>query len=268
MKCKDKSVDLLREYDALDADSQIQLVEQLRATVSPAIDGHWCPSMRCSLVSPCRIHSCEVHFDREKSFNCMIFKPKAKPIENIALLLQVNTVQARDKAAEAIRQMRLSALDEAISKKSINHYTLVPNTDVCVNCGAVTEKSTIVTGKFKYCSRSCFVDKPPYVVALEHRFKTDPRIVLRVAKEVFKTLTMISAVLKIQRSNLIKMYERYLGIPAHDWGASVADIIDILRKKKPSSSIESFITLDKNDEVMYPHWFKFEKDCQLLAHTL
>jgi hypothetical protein len=259
---------MMSEYDTLSKDDQSQLIEQLRSTISIDDRKHWCPVMGISIVSPCQLGSCEFRFNRESHMNCMVFKAKTKPIENIAMLLNCTTVQAREHAAEAVRQMRLAALQEVLSKKSINHYTMIGNTDVCVNCGAVIEKSSIPVHHYKYCSRACFVDKPPYVVYLEYKFSTDPRVVLRMAKEVFKTLTMISAVLKIQRSNLIKMYERYLGIQPVEWGLSVADIVDVLRKKKPSPSADAFITIAKEDEITYPHWAKFERDCRNLAKIL
>lgn len=259
---------MMQEFDALDKDSKIQLLSQLRLTISASTAAHWCPVMNISVVSPCQLEGCEFRYNRETHLNCMIFKPKPKPIENIASLLNCTPVQARDHANEAVRQMRLAALQEALSKKSINHYTMIGHTDICINCGSVIERASIAVHNYKYCSRACFVDKPPYVVYLEYKFSTDPRVVLRLAKEVFKTLSMISAVLKIQRSNLLKMYERYLGIQPSEWGASVADIFDVLRKKKPDHSADVFITMTKYDEVRYPHWFKFERECRNLAKNL
>jgi hypothetical protein len=176
----------------------------------------------------------------------------------VAKTFGITDLGAKEMTLHSMRKVRLAALEETVSQQRINRYTMVP-ADVCVNCGASAQQASFTAGKFKYCSRTCFIDRPPILVAIENHFKTDIRNVLSSARTLFKSVLIIANTLSIRRSDLLKYYERYLGVKPYEFGSDVADLIDLLRKKIPTPSIESFITIDSVSLKSRPRWAEIER---------
>ena len=154
-----------------------------------------------------------------------------------------------------------------ISSKKLNKYSMVPSR-VCVNCGAICQNDQLRAGPFRYCSKVCYRERPPALVRIEYNFKTDVRTVLQISLQLFKSLKLISNVLQISRAHLLKIYEQYLNIRPHEFGADVLDLIDLLRRSTPAPSIDSFIILDPAKARKFPKWLEHEEACRLLAARL
>ena len=164
--------------------------------------------------------------------------------------------------------LREASLQEAMDAANVNRYTLMPHTNVCVVCGGVTDTPYQVTDDgFTYCRKDCFREKPPNLLRVECVFRADVRYVLRVALNTFKQIPMIASALRIQRSSLLRHYEFYLGIKPHQFGIDVADIIDLLRTRKPTT-FDDFIAFDRNQLLQYPGWKRLEDMALNLARNL
>lgn len=259
------------EFSKLSNEEREQLLEQFRVehAKTPG-DKHFCSIMQAPIAVPCRLTGCQARVDNPGLLNCGLFYRgiSKRASADLAKTYSVPEETAKTMISDAVRKLRMASLDETIEQKKINRYYLVPS-EVCVNCGAETNSKTqFKAGKFKYCSRVCFQERPPSLLKLEHRFKTDIRNVLNVSKTLFRSVILISNVLSIPRSHLLRFYERYLGIKPHEFGSDVADLIDLLRKQKPTPSIEDFIQIDPARLKRVPVWYELDRIGNYMAAHL
>lgn len=258
------------EFDKLDAESRTQLVDQLRMEHSRIVgDRHYCSLTQAPVVVPCSVSSCDFHVNGA-TLNCGLCNRGAnpdRPYMDVATTLSCSDEAAREQILSTLRKLRVASLRERLSQKKLNRYSMVPSR-VCVNCGAICQNDQLTAGPFRYCSKVCYRERPPSLVRLEYVFKTDVHTVLQVSLQLFKSLKLISNVLQISRAHLLKIYEQYLNIRPHEFGADVLDLIDLLRRSSPSPSIDSFIILDPAKARKYPKWQDHEDACRALAARL
>lgn len=261
----------MAEYESLDAASKVQLIDQFKVEHARMPGNrHFCSLIQAPVVLSCSIQNCTYHVNNPAMLNCGLYNRGATPNRShidVAKTLNVKEDVAREMITKSLRKLRLASLRELMSQKKLNHYTMIP-AKICVNCGSTISNETLRAGKFYYCSKLCVRERPPSLVRLEYVFKTDIRSVLLLAKQLFKSLILISNVLGIHRAHLIKFYDQYLGIRAHEFGTDVLDLIDLLRKRVPSPSIDSFIIVDQAKLKKYPHWAILEDQSRKLASRL
>lgn len=194
---------------------------------------------------------------------------KRRVVQEIAKTLGTSDEGAREALNTALAGVRQHSLIEAVDSAAVNRYTLVAGSRVCVSCSRIVDNPyKIVSKKFTYCSKTCLREKPVAVLVLEHKYRTDVRNVLRIARSLFKTIPIVASVLKIQRSLLVKYYEYYLGVKASDFGVDIADIVDLLRKRSPASATDEFISVPLDKLQEYPVWARLESEARALAKSL
>lgn len=260
----------LGEYDALDSASKTQLIDQLRLEHARIVgDRHYCSITRAPVVVACSLAQCDFHV-KGAPLNCGLHqrgRNPERPYIDIAETLKCSEDDARLHLLSSLRKLRVASLRENLSQRKHNRYSMVPSR-VCVNCGMICVNDSIKAGPFMYCSKLCYRERPPSLVRLEYVFKTDVRFVLQAALQLFKSLKLISNALQIPRQQLIKIYEQYLNMRPHDFGADVLDLIDLLRRRTPAPSIDSFIILDATKAKRWPQWAEYENQARLLAAKL
>jgi hypothetical protein len=260
----------LSEFDQLFRNDRDQLLAQFRSEQARNIGNRrYCPTLQSPLAVPCNCKSCSFNLKNVQVLNCGLYHrgESKRSYIDVSKTFNVTDLIAKEMILRSMRKVRLAALEEVVSQQRINRYTMVP-TDVCVNCGASVQHTTFTAGKFKYCSRACFVDRPPILVAIESHFKTDIRNVLSAARALFKSVLIIANTLSIRRTDLLKYYERYLGVKPYEFGSDVADLIDLLRKQVTTASIESFITIDHTSLRSRPRWAEIERLGVSICKTL
>jgi hypothetical protein len=260
----------LEEFDKLNDSDRKQLLEQFRIehAKTPG-DKHFCSLIQAPIVVPCQLKSCEARIENKALMNCGLFyrAVSKRPAIDLAKTYSITEERAKLLIVNAVRKLRVASLEETISQKKLNQYYLIPS-NICVNCGAHVDSTTFKAGKFKYCSKICFQERPPELLRLEYMFKTDIRSVLSVSQQLFKSVLLISNVLKIPRTHLLKYYERFLGIKPHEFGSDVVDLIDLLRKRVPTPSIENFIVIDASKLRANKTWSELDKIGNSLISSL
>jgi hypothetical protein len=250
------------EVTKLDQNDRGQLLDQLRAEQARYIgDRCYCSLLQSPIVVPCKLKKCGFNIDNKEILNCGLYHRgrSKRPRIDVAKTLKITEEQATLEIGSSLCKLQRASLAETIAQKRINRYFMIP-ADICVNCGGpTTPNAQFTAGKFKYCSRTCSHERPPMLVRLEYIFKTDLRNVLLVSRTLFGSVLVISRVLGIPRTLLIKFYERYLGVKAHEFGADVADLIDLLRKQTPSPSIADFIVIKQTALRSNPRWVEIER---------
>ena len=265
-----ETVWFLGEFDRLSHNDRDQLLAQFRSEQARNLGNRrYCSVLQSPLVVPCNCNSCGFNLKNVRVLNCGLYHrgESKRPYVDVSKTFGVPDLTAKEMTLRSMRKVRLAALEEVVSQQRINRYTMVP-ADVCVNCGTSVSQTTFTAGKFKYCSRACLVDRPQILVAIENHFKTDIRNVLSAARTLFKSVLIIANTLSIRRTDLIKYYERYLGVKPYEFGSDVADLIDLLRKQVPTASIESFIMIDSTALRSRPRWAEVERLGVSICKTL
>jgi hypothetical protein len=247
-----------------------QVLSQLRRDQVEGDSAFYCERLGCTIAIPCGLKACDFHVADKKLRNCRLSArgKERNEVADIAAAFGVDEAEAKQMLADVFMTLREASLQEAMDAANVNRYTLMPHTNVCVVCGGVTDTPYQVTDEgFMYCRKECFREKPPNLLRIECLFRADVRYVLRVALNTFKQIPMIASALRIQRSSLLRHYEFYLGIKPHQFGVDVADIVDLLRTRRPTT-FDDFIVFDRNQLLQYPGWKRLEDIALALARTL
>lgn len=249
--------------------AQGQVLRQLRLDQTSGDDRFYCTRLGCVLVSPCRLTACDYHVDAKKKLNCVLScrHQEANETCDLATALGVSEGEARAFVNTAVTHLREASLEEQLAIAGVNKFTVVPGTGVCVVCGGVAEAPYKQAGNYTYCSKACLREKPPSLLRLEIKYGADVRHVLKVALSTFRTIPLLSSALRIPRASLLRHYEFYLGVKPASFGADVADIVDLLRKKTQTVSPD-FIVLDKDTLRAHPKWQALESATVDLVRSL
>lgn len=267
---KDEVQHFVRDFMASTPTVRAQVLGQLRRDQVEGDTAFYCDRLGCTIAVSCSLRGCDFHCDDRKLKNCRLSArgKERNEVADIAAAFNVDEVEAKRLLADVFMTLREASLHEAVDAANVNRYTLMPNTNVCVVCGGVTDTPYHTTEEgFTYCRKDCLREKPPNLLRVECVFRADVRYVLQVALNTFKLIPMIASALRIQRASLLRHYEFYLGIKPHQFGLDVVDIVDLLRTRTPTV-FDDFLVFDRNQLLQYPGWKRLEDMALTLARTL
>lgn len=234
--------EVLREFTNMPVDQQEQVLSELDKHYANTTSDFFCQLLNTRIVVPCNNTLCNFHVaGGTTTHNCIrkhMFDNGVETlgVDTISELADIPEIEIKKSLELALVKMRAYTLGLEIKTGKHNSFKYVSGVPVCVVCGALISKKSFTvdsTNDLMYCSRQCYKKKPPTMVKLEVFYHCDIRVILSVAKKVFRRLPVISSVLDVKRRTLLRWYEEFLGVSASVFGVDAFEFADVMRRSDP-----------------------------------
>jgi hypothetical protein len=234
--------EMLRDFQSMTSSQQESVLLELDKHYANTTSDFFCPVLNTRITVPCNCTPCNFNVSGgTTTHNCLrkhMFDQGVDTlgVDVISELADIPEIEIKKSLDLALVKMRAYTLGVEIRTGKHNTFEYVSGVPVCVVCGALIQKKSFTvdsTNDLMYCSRQCYKKKPPTMVKLEVFYHCDIRVVLAIAKKVFRRLPVISSVLDVKRRTLLKWYEEFLGVSASVFGVDAFEFVDVMRRPTP-----------------------------------
>ena len=258
------------EVLALPKETRSEFIEHMRSEYASSGKHHYCDTLGCNVVDACRLSSCPFHFASSDNLNCLIqyrseLGGALKP-SDLSGIIGKSDREVKKKIEHVFNKIRREMLRRALDVEPVNRFDYVSGAHVCVNCACLCNKKQHKSEHHDlyWCSRSCKLAKPQWVLDLEVRYRTDAKVVLYHGLKLFKSIAMLASVFHVRKTSLLDVYYEHFGIKPSQFGLEVVDNVDLLRN--PKSNWEPEMLLHKQSEES--RFTRLEKRFDKLVKTL
>ena len=172
-----------------------------------------CEKYNFELKKPCSRENCSHHINCPERKNCLFLKLKEEgtsfQLVDVFKILGINRSEFRKNVFKAINESRVSKLDSVIGTG--NEFEYVPNSDICICCGAQVDRQKWKVGELAYCSKACQLELPPTIATLTNRLGIDERTLLFALVQCFSG-EKICEMLQIEQKIFKKWVMKLCGI--------------------------------------------------------
>lgn len=268
---------LISEFHELDASDQADVLTELGAANSQIISKFHCPTTNVKAIATCALTSCP-YFASKAYGSCLLWHKfnsgkNSISAEELSQLSDIPVQNIKASVEASFNALRANAILSEINAGDYNRFDYIENINVCVCCGSLITKKSFQAncGGLNYCGKPCYKKKPPTLVCLEVKFRTDIRVILSVALKQLKKLPLIAGALGVKRRLLLQWYSDYLRVSANQFGTDAVGYADLLRKPVVSYPwVLEFLSgsFSKNQFTVPKNILDLEQETKLLCKSL
>lgn len=177
-----------------------------------------CPEIGIDVYHPCSVTSCAFYTTHPWARNCILYymvRQERKNLTNndLAFLLGSSPSSLRVSLVKAMQRIRKGALKEEILKEpSMSMVTRLSSPNVCAVCESKIEEGKSYSSKdgLFYCSRNCYLIKPPTVIRIESEFSLSIKRILGLCAERFAVVSLMANAVGVTQSVFRDLCGKYV----------------------------------------------------------